>query len=88
MRPQAPRGILHQVLHVRQHFERRKDEAARRTVGDRGQDIVFEHVAAELFVPRTVRIAPLDGERVLVSAGLEAGKRIVTQAAELLDHVR
>jgi hypothetical protein len=53
-----------------------------------GQDIVFEHVAAELFVPRTVRIAPLDGERVLVSAGLEAGKRIVTQAAELLDHVR
>jgi len=53
-----------------------------------GQDIVFEHVAAELFVPRMVRIAPLDGERVLVSAGLEAGKRIVTQAAELLDHVR
>ena len=53
-----------------------------------GQDIVFEHAAAELFVPRTVRIAPLDGERVLVSAGLEAGKRIVTQAAELLDHVR
>jgi cobalt-zinc-cadmium efflux system membrane fusion protein len=53
-----------------------------------GQDIVFEHVAAELFLPRTVRIAPLDGERVLVSAGLEAGKRIVTQAAELLDHVR
>jgi membrane fusion protein, heavy metal efflux system len=53
-----------------------------------GQDIVFEHVAAELFVPRTVRIAPLDGERVLVSAGLEAGERIVTQAAELLDHVR
>jgi cobalt-zinc-cadmium efflux system membrane fusion protein len=53
-----------------------------------GQDIVFEHVAAELFIPRTVRIAPLDGERVLVSAGLEVGKRIVTQAAELLDHVR
>ena len=53
-----------------------------------GQDIVFEHAAAELFVPRAVRIAPLDGERVLVSAGLEAGKRIVTQAAELLDHVR
>jgi membrane fusion protein, heavy metal efflux system len=53
-----------------------------------GQDIVFEHVAAELFIPRMVRIAPLDGERVLVSAGLEAGKRIVTQAAELLDHVR
>jgi RND family efflux transporter MFP subunit len=53
-----------------------------------GQDIVFEHVAAEIFASRAVRTAPLDAERVLVSAGLEAGKRIVTQAAELLDHVR
>ena len=53
-----------------------------------GQDIVFEHVAAENFAPRAVRTAPLDGERVLVSAGVEAGKRIVAQAAELLDHVR
>lgn len=53
-----------------------------------GQDIVFEHVAAEIFAPRAVRTAPLDGERVLVSAGVEPGKRIVTQAAELLDHVR
>jgi cobalt-zinc-cadmium efflux system membrane fusion protein len=53
-----------------------------------GQDIVFEHVAAEIFAARAVRTAPLDGERVLVSAGLETGKRIVTQAAELLDHVR
>ena len=53
-----------------------------------GQDIVFEHTAAEIFVPRPVRTAPLDGENVLVTAGLSAGKRIVTQAAELVDHVR
>ncbi|MBR1145482.1 HlyD family efflux transporter periplasmic adaptor subunit [Bradyrhizobium sp. AUGA SZCCT0431] len=53
-----------------------------------GQDIVFEHVTAEIFAPRAVRTAPLDGERVLISAGVEPGKRIVTQAAELLDHVR
>ena len=53
-----------------------------------GQDIVFEHVTAEIFAPRAVRTAPLDGERMLISAGVEPGKRIVTQAAELLDHVR
>ena len=53
-----------------------------------GQDVVFEHVGAETFVARPVRVEPLDGERVLVSAGVEPGKRIVTQGAELLDHVR
>jgi hypothetical protein len=35
-----------------------------------------------------VRIEPLDGERVLVAAGIEAGKRIVVQGAELIDQVR
>jgi membrane fusion protein, heavy metal efflux system len=53
-----------------------------------GQDIVYEHVSAERFQPRPVRIEPLDGERVLVAAGLAAGKRIVVQGAELLDQVR
>jgi membrane fusion protein, heavy metal efflux system len=53
-----------------------------------GQDIVYEHVSAERFQPRPVRIEPLDGERVLVAAGMRAGKRIVVQGAELLDQVR
>lgn len=53
-----------------------------------GQDFVFEHTTAERFVPRPVRIEPLDAERVLVAAGLDPGKRIVVQGAELLDHVR
>ncbi len=53
-----------------------------------GQDIVYEHVGAERFEPRPVRAEPLDGERVLIAAGLEPGKRIVVQGAELLDHVR
>jgi membrane fusion protein, heavy metal efflux system len=53
-----------------------------------GQDIVYEHVSAERFQPRPVRIEPLDGERVLVAAGMTAGKRIVVQGAELLDQVR
>jgi len=53
-----------------------------------GQDLVYEHVAAERFQPRPVRIEPLDGERVLVAAGITPGKRIVVQGAELLDQVR
>jgi RND family efflux transporter MFP subunit len=53
-----------------------------------GQDVIFEHVSAERFVARIVRTAPLDGASVLVLAGIEPGKRVVTQGAELLDHVR
>jgi hypothetical protein len=53
-----------------------------------GQDVVFEHVAAERFQPRPVRVEPLDGERVLVSQGLEPGQRVVVQGAELLGHIR
>lgn len=53
-----------------------------------GQHVVYDHTAAEVFEPREVRIAPLDGERVLVLSGLSEGQRIVTQGAELLDQVR
>ncbi len=53
-----------------------------------GQSIVYEHSNAERFVPREVRIEQLDAERVLIVAGVEAGKRIVTQGAELLSQIR
>ncbi len=53
-----------------------------------GQDFVFEHGSAERFEPRAVRTEPLDAERVIIAAGLEPGKRVVVQGAELLDHVR
>jgi len=53
-----------------------------------GQDFVFEHTSAERFQPRPVRTEPLDADRVLIAAGLEAGKRLVVLGAELLDHVR
>jgi cobalt-zinc-cadmium efflux system membrane fusion protein len=56
--------------------------------GANGQDFVFEHVNAERFIPRTVRVEPLDGDRVLVLAGLVPATRVVVQGAELLDHVR
>ncbi len=53
-----------------------------------GQMIVYEHSNAERFVPREVRVEPLDGERVLVVSGLEPGRRIVTQGVELLNQIR
>lgn len=56
--------------------------------GSNGQSLVYEHTDAELFVPREVRVEPLDGARILVVAGIEPGKRIVTQGAELLNQIR
>jgi hypothetical protein len=53
-----------------------------------GESVVFEHVAAERFAARPVRVAPLDGERVIVAAGVGEGARIVTQGAELLNQIR
>jgi len=53
-----------------------------------GQDYVFEHTSAERFEPRPVRTEPLDADRVLIAAGIGAGKRLVVTGAELLDHVR
>ncbi|MBI1383983.1 MAG: HlyD family efflux transporter periplasmic adaptor subunit [Rhizobiales bacterium] len=53
-----------------------------------GQSIVYEHTNAERFVPREVRFEPLDAARVLIVAGLDRGRRIVTQGAELLNQIR
>lgn len=53
-----------------------------------GQTIIYEHSNAERFMPREVRVEALDGDRVLVVAGLDPGKRIVTQGVELLNQIR
>lgn len=50
--------------------------------------VVYEHVSAERFEPRPVRVEPLDAEQVIVAGGLGAGRRVVVQGAELLDQVR
>jgi len=56
--------------------------------GANGQSLVFEHSNAERFVPREVRVEPLDAARVLIVSGIGAGARIVTQGAELLNQIR
>lgn len=53
-----------------------------------GGQVVYEMPSAERFLPRPVRVQPLDGQRVLVTAGLERGARVVTSGAGLLAQVR
>lgn len=53
-----------------------------------GPPVVFEHTGAERFAPRPVRVQPLDGARVVITAGLESGARVVTQGANLIAQVR
>jgi hypothetical protein len=71
--------------------EERKGIAVPRTAvirGANGQPIVYDHISAENFRPREVRIEPLDGKRVLIVSGVGAGQRIVSQGAELLNQIR
>lgn len=53
-----------------------------------GPPVVFEHTGAERFAPRPVRVLPLDGARVVITAGIEPGRRVVTQGAGLIAQVR
>jgi hypothetical protein len=53
-----------------------------------GLSIVWVKTEPERFEPRTVRYEPLDGQRVVVSAGLKADVRVVTEGATLLNQIR
>ena len=39
-----------------------------------GEDVVWRHTEPERFVPTPVKVAPFDGARVLVQAGLSSGQ--------------
>ena len=53
-----------------------------------GLSIVWVKTEPERFEPHTVRYEPLDGQRVLVLAGLKAEMRVVTEGATLLNQIR
>ena len=52
------------------------------------QTIVWVKTAPEHYAPRTVTVEPLDGVNVAVTAGLQAGERVATQGAALINQVR
>jgi hypothetical protein len=52
------------------------------------QTIVWVKAAPERFVPKVVQAQALDGVRVAVTQGLEAGDKVVTTGANLVNQVR
>jgi membrane fusion protein, heavy metal efflux system len=52
------------------------------------QTVVWVKTAAERFEPRTVTTEALDGVTVAVTSGLQAGDRVATQGATLINQVR
>jgi cobalt-zinc-cadmium efflux system membrane fusion protein len=53
-----------------------------------GLAIVWVKTEPERFEPHTVRYEALDGQRVVVTAGLKADVRVVTEGATLLNQIR
>jgi cobalt-zinc-cadmium efflux system membrane fusion protein len=56
--------------------------------GPSGLPIVWVKTEAERFEPQTVRTQPLDGNSVVVTAGLKPDMRVVTEGVTLLNQVR
>lgn len=56
--------------------------------GQAGLPIVWIKTEAERFEPQVVRHDPLDGERVVVRAGLRPDQRVVTEGVTLLNQIR
>ncbi len=52
------------------------------------QDIVWVKTGAERLEPRVVTTVALDGMRVAVTSGLQAGDRVATQGAALVNQIR
>lgn len=53
-----------------------------------GEIIVWVHISAERFVPKKVKVQPIDVNTVSVIEGLHDGDRVVTQGAALLSQIR
>lgn len=53
-----------------------------------GSPVVWIKVAPETFQPREVRITDIDGEQIMVVAGLKSPARVVVAAAGLINQIR
>ncbi|MFN3869142.1 MAG: efflux RND transporter periplasmic adaptor subunit, partial [Hyphomicrobiaceae bacterium] len=56
--------------------------------GATGLPVVWLKVAPERFEPQVVKVEPLDGNNVIVAAGLAADQRVVTDGVTLLNQIR
>lgn len=56
--------------------------------GDKGEQLIWLHTSAERFKPQRINAQNLDADTVVVLEGVEAGSRIVTRGAALLEQVR
>ena len=52
------------------------------------QTVVWVKTTPEQYAPRVVQYQPLDGERVMITAGLPDGERVVVQATNLINQIR
>ena len=53
-----------------------------------GQMVVFRHAEPELFEPMPIRFEPFGADSVRITAGVEAGDKIVVEGAPLVNQVR
>lgn len=56
--------------------------------GNHNDNLVWIHEQPEYFKPVNVRVQVIDGNQVVVTAGLQAGDRVVVQGATLLNQIR
>jgi multidrug efflux pump subunit AcrA (membrane-fusion protein) len=56
--------------------------------GGNGEPLVWRHTDPERFEAKPVRTEPFDATRVVISAGLSEGERVVTRGAELINQIR
>lgn len=55
---------------------------------NRGEPMLWEHTAAEYFVPKSVKVQAVDADTFAVVEGLSDGARVVTQGAAVLSQIR
>ena len=90
---EAPAGLpLYSPVTVLPSLEERREgipvPAAAVVQSTAGTPMVWVKVAPETFAPRDVVIEDLDGDRVLVVAGLKSPARVVVGAAGLINQIR
>lgn len=89
--PFAPVGIGQTVKVVAATKRRIEGAAVPRAAvlrDDAGETLVWLKLAPERFAPRRVRAQSLDAARMVLTAGVTPGERVVVEAANLLAQVR